>query len=182
MWWLWCRLVGNLELDKSGRPEYSIATAFYHLSLTPETKAQLQMQPYSAFEFAESDPESLVVSVFPESRLHIDGSTCRFEHFAQWWRERRVFAAAHTGDELQKRVVNMFDEAFPRPFEEIPRRADWDRSEFVLWGDELLFIIAARGFIAGTLQLHVKLLDVRARTRATVLESLRPPFLAVSEE
>ena len=175
------RLVGSLELDKSGRPEYSVATVFYHLSLTPETKAQLERQPYSAFEFADTDQHSLVVSVFPESRLQIDGSLCRFEHFAQWWRERRVFAAAHNGDELDKRVANMFDEAFPRPFEDLPRRDEWDRNEFVLWGDELLFIITARGFIAGTLQLHVKLLDVRARTRATVLETLRPPFLVVEE-
>lgn len=119
--------------------------------------------------------------MFPESRLHIDGALCRFEHFAQWWRERRVFAAAHNGDELEPRVAAIFDEAFPRPFEDLPRRYEVDRNEFTLWGDELLFIITARGFIAGTLQLHIKLLDVRTRTKATVLEMLRPPFLTAEE-
>ena len=52
------------------------------------------------------------------------------------------------------------------------QRGKWDRNEFALWADEPLFVITARGFIAGTLQLHVKLLDVRARTRAAALDSL----------
>lgn len=74
-----------------------------------------------------------------------------------------------------REAERVFDVAFPTPFEETPARGEWcDRNEFVLWGDELLFIITARGFIAGTLQLHVKLLDVRTRTRAEVLDSLRP--------
>lgn len=71
----------------------------------------------------------------------------------------------------------IFDSAFPRPFEEseVPHHApESEENEFALWGDELLFVITARGFIAGTLQLHVKLLDVKARTRATVLDGLRP--------
>lgn len=75
----------------------------------------------------------------------------------------------------EREAERIFDTAFPSPFEESPARGEWcDRNEFVLWGDELLFVITARGFIAGTLQLHVKLLDVRARTRAAVIETLRP--------
>ena len=82
-------------------------------------------------------------------------------------------AAGARADEREAERV--FDIAFPSPFEETSARDEWcERNEFVLWGDELLFIITARGFIAGTLQLHVKLLDVRARTRAEVLDSLRP--------
>lgn len=69
----------------------------------------------------------------------------------------------------------VFDAAFPQPFEDAAAREEWnERSEFALWGDELMFVIAARGFLAGTLQLHVRLLDVRARTRAEVVEGCRP--------
>lgn len=117
--------------------------------------------------------------MYPESRLRVDGGApVRLEHFAHWWRARRVFAYPGPVDPADERAARVFDDAFPSPFEDGPRRAAWDRSEFVLWGDELLFVITARGFIAGTLQLHVKLLDVRARTRAAVLETLRPPTMA----
>ncbi|TDL27011.1 hypothetical protein BD410DRAFT_480703 [Rickenella mellea] len=170
------RLEGNLELDKSGRPPLNSATATYQLDLTNQQKAQLEMQPYSAFEFHDVHPKSLVVSVYPESRLHLDGtSSMRVEQFALWWRTRRVFGFAGMVEPADEQALRIFDEAFPRPFEDAPRREEFDRNEFVLWGDELLFVITARGFIAGTLQLHVKLLSVWARTRATVLETLRPP-------
>lgn len=76
-----------------------------------------------------------------------------------------------------KQAELIFDGAFPRPFEDTARRLDLDRTEFTMWADELLFVITGRGFIAGTLQLRVKLLDVRARTRAAVFDSLRPPYL-----
>lgn len=143
-------------------------------------KAQLERQPYSAFEYSDNDPLSLVVSVFPESRLTIDGERLRFEHFASWWVGRRApysNSAMHWRDEHGERVERIFNDAFPRPFEERDRRNEYDNNEFMLWGDDLLFIITARGFLAGTLQLHVKLLDVCARTRAEVLNSLKPPSL-----
>ncbi|KAH8115024.1 hypothetical protein DFH11DRAFT_1590989 [Phellopilus nigrolimitatus] len=179
------KLVGNTDLDKTGRPDPNDTTATYRLCLPAETKAQLERQPYSAFEFCDADPHALVVSVFPESRLRVDGAPCRFEHFAHWWRARRAPGGVHFGFGYGgppradvREAERVFDEAFPPPFEDTPARGEWcDRSEFALWGDELMFVITARGFIAGTLQLHVKLLDVRARTRAAVLETLRPPFL-----
>lgn len=151
------------------------------MCLPAAIKAQLEQQPYSAFEFCEADPTELVVSVFPESRLRIDGERVRFEHFAHWWRARRrgewLFGERVTAD--TRDAERVFDAAFPQPFEEVASRGEWcERNEFMLWGDELLFVITARGFLAGTLQLHLKLLDVRARTRAEVLEMLRPPCLA----
>ncbi len=71
-------------------------------------------------------------------------------------------------------AMKLFDEAFPLPFEDAARRQEADVNEFVLFADELLFVITARGFLAGTLQCHVKLLNVRARTRAAVLDCMRP--------
>lgn len=160
-----------------------MSTASYRLDLNHETKSKLEKQPYSAFEYDDKDAQSLIVSVFPESRLRIDGQACRFDHFAQWWRNRWRDTAYDepTPNPLTPSLASssdrIFDEAFPRPFELQERMADWDRNEFVLWADELLFVITARGFIAGTLQLHMKLLDVRARTRAAVLDCLRPAYL-----
>lgn len=118
----------------------------------------------------------MVVSVFPESRIHIDRRMAiRFENFAAWWRARRCPFTVHN-DPKDERADGILDEAFPRELDEQGQNGS-ERNEFALWGDELLFVITARGFIAGTLQLHVKLLDVRARTRAAVLDTLRPPFL-----
>ncbi|KAL5520563.1 hypothetical protein ACEPAG_9787 [Sanghuangporus baumii] len=170
------KLVGNRDLDKNGRPDLNDTTVSYRLCLSSSTKDQLERQPYSAFEFCDSDPTALIVSVFPDSHLHINDTRLRFEHFAHWWRMRRAPAFIGAGARADEREAEKtFDSAFPSPFEESPARGEWsDRNEFVLWGDELLFIITARGFIAGTLQLHVKLLDVRARTRAAVIETLRP--------
>jgi hypothetical protein len=168
-------------LDKNGRPDAGDATATYQLYLSSSTKAQLQRQPYSAFEYSDNDPSALVVSVFPESRLQIDNSHVRFEHFAHWWRNRRTPRIDYIITRDQRDAEAVFDDAFPSPFEDMPARGEWcDRNEFSLWGDELLFIITARGFIAGTLQLHVKLLDVKARTKSAVLDTLRP--LAVTND
>ncbi|KAI5119283.1 hypothetical protein M0805_008062 [Coniferiporia weirii] len=174
------KLVGNRDLDRTGRPDPNDVTASYRLCLPAATKDRLERQPYSAFEFSEVDPSELVVSVFSESRLRIDGAKVRFEHFAHWWRARRhlewCFGGPPPADACN--AERIFDEAFPQPLGDIASRGEWcDRNEFPLWGDELLFVITARGFLAGTLQLHVKLLDVRARTRAEVLETLRPPCL-----
>ena len=173
------RLIGNKDLDKTGRPDANETTVSYRLCFSSAMKAQLEQQPYSAFEFCESEKQALIVSVLPESRLSINNNQVRFEHFAHWWRTRRspAFDSGFRGpprtDEIEAERV--FDDAFPAPFEESAARGDWcDRNEFVLWGDELLFVITARGFLAGTLQLHVKLLNVKSRTRAEVLQSVRP--------
>lgn len=114
----------------------------------------------------------------PDARLHLDGASIRFEHFAHWWRvRRRVPFNTPSADAIEAEKV--FDMAFPQPFEDRAAREDWnERCEFSLWGDELMFVIGARGFLAGTLQLYVKLLDVRARSRSEVLASLRPPYLS----
>ena len=171
------RLVGNLDLDRNGYPEHHSSTASYRLDLSREIKSLLERQPYSAFEYHDKDPNSLIVSVFPESRLYIDGTRVRFEQFPVWWRARRApFAPLKEAEET---AIQIFEAAFPSPFEPT-KRDEVDKNEFSLWADELLFVIAARGFIAGTLQLHVKLLDVRARTRAEILSSLRPPYLLTS--
>lgn len=138
-------------------------------------KRLLERQPYSAFQYSDTDPLALNVSVLPESRLHLDNHSIRFEHFSHWWRVRHVPRIDYITSEDQKFAETIFDNAFPPPFEDDPAHRDWcDRNEFVVWADELLFVITARGFLAGTLQLHVRLLDARARTRSTVLESLRP--------
>ena len=135
---------------------------------------QLESQPYSAFDYSESDPLAINVSVLPESRLHIDSHSVRFENFAHWWRVRRARIDYNVTEE-QRESERVFDDSFPSPFEDAPARGEWcERNEFVLWADELLFVITARGFLAGTLQLHMKLLDARARTRATVFEGLKP--------
>ena len=118
----------------------------------------------------------MAVSVYPESRLHIDGEKAiHFQHFAAWWRAR-CSAFKPPTDPVDEHANQILDYAFAGPFDDHGQSV-LERNEFALWGDELLFVITARGFIAGTLQLHVKLLDVRARTRAAVLDSLRPPFL-----
>ena len=162
-------------MDKTGRPSVEENTASFQLCLSPGTKRQLERQPYSAFQYSDSDPLALNVSVLPESRLHLDNHPTRFEHFSHWWRVRHAPRIEYITSEDQKLAEAVFDNAFPSPFEDDPDHGDWcDRNEFVVWADELLFVITARGFLAGTLQLHVKLLDARARTRSTVLEDLRP--------
>ncbi len=199
--------MGNPNLDKSGRPgpdphssssssDDDEPTASYRLLLSQTARIQLeQPRRYScslAFEFDDDDKtnpshQALRISVFPETRLRVDDGlsgdrntqTCRLEQFASWWRARRAPFRPPVyeppTDDQQAELI--FDRAFPRPFEDAARRLDWDRTDFTLWADELLFIITGRGFIARTLQLHMKVLDVRARTRAAVLDSLRPPYL-----
>lgn len=201
------RLVGNPNLDKSGRPgpdprsssssDDDEPTASYRLLLTRAARSQLERQPrrYScslAFEFDDDDKanashQALRVSVLPETRIRVDdglggdrnSQTCRLEQFASWWRARRAPFRQPVFDPPSddKQAELIFDRAFPRPFEDAARRLDLDRTEFTMWADELLFVITGRGFIAGTLQLRMNILDVRARTRASVLDSLRPPYL-----
>lgn len=187
--------MGNLELDKTGRPAFGRDTASYRLDLTADQKSRLEQQPYSSFTFDDQNPRSLVVSVAPESLLYISNDATdythrnskkiRFEHFAQWWRGRRVFAYAgpataygYGHEEVNVDAMKVLDDAFPLPFEDDTRREDWDKNEFVLFADELTFIIIARGFLAGSLQCQVKLLSAKTRTKAAVLESLKPLVLS----
>lgn len=169
--------MGNTELDEYGRPipNRSLPTTVcYRLDLNRTQKEQLERQPYSTFEYDSRHTQSLIVSVFPESRLQLDGKFCRFEHFAQWWRVQTSPTLREFGATASEVAAQIFDDVFPVPFEDAPRKDMVRPSECVVWADELFFVIAARGFIAGRLQLQFMLLDVRARSKLAVLDTLRP--------
>ena len=171
------RLVGNPDLDDYGRPipnRNIPTTVCYRLDLNRQQKEQLERQPYSTFEYDSHHTQSLIVGVYPESRLQLDGKACRFEHFAQWWRVQCCATLREFGAVVNEVASQIFDEVFPLPFEDAPRKDHVRQNECVVWADELIFAITARGFIAGTLQLHVKLLDVKARSKLAVLDTLRP--------
>ena len=47
--------------------------------------------------------------------------------------------------------------------------------EIALWAEELVFTVVRRGTDAGDPVLHVRLANVKARTRAGILDGMSPP-------
>ncbi|EIN05776.1 hypothetical protein PUNSTDRAFT_122212 [Punctularia strigosozonata HHB-11173 SS5] len=130
---------------------------------------------------------------YEDSLLHIDGATIRSANLTPWWRYRTGMSRMY----LPQQGFSVLDGAFPLYDDllEVERTADEpsfserdkERSVFRLWADEMLFVmqtedrhrdwrdVDAEELPKDPIRVSIKVLDVKARTRAAVLKAMTSP-------
>ncbi|EPQ54438.1 hypothetical protein GLOTRDRAFT_139027 [Gloeophyllum trabeum ATCC 11539] len=110
-------------------------------------------------------PTILAESVFQGGKMCIDDDVLLLSDFSYWWHDP-------SSAESSKASLSLFNRLSPLTIE--PSSRPYARYEGVLWADEVLFTIIKRSSDAGDPVLHIKLADLKARTRGAVLSELVP--------
>ncbi|KZT25392.1 hypothetical protein NEOLEDRAFT_1148028 [Neolentinus lepideus HHB14362 ss-1] len=113
-------------------------------------------------------PTIVAESVFSGGKMRINDLVMSLTYFSSWWQSNtRASIYDREGE------GSAFLDFQPSTLE--PAEAPYCRYEGVLWADEALFTVVGRSSDAGDPVLHIKLADLKARSRGAVLSDLSPP-------
>ncbi|TFK52619.1 hypothetical protein OE88DRAFT_1734589 [Heliocybe sulcata] len=113
-------------------------------------------------------PTIVAESVFSGGKMRVDNLDMSLSFFHEWW---QVYTRSNSvGWDEKERSFLSFQPATLEPTD-----GPYGRYEGILWADEILFTVIRRSSDAGDPVLHIKLADLKARTRGAVLSDLSPP-------